>query len=63
MTLDDIRKEERTKAYAEVIEGVEQLKQVYQSGLPSLSGHPMNEEAKIVVPVLEALIEGLRKQA
>lgn len=63
MTLDDIRREERAKVYAEVIQALDQLAALYKSGVPALPGHPINDEAKIAVPLLEKLKEGLERRA
>lgn len=63
MTIDDIRREERAKVYAEVAQALDELIALYESGVPALSGHPLNDEAKIAVPLLKGLKTAIERQA
>lgn len=63
MTIDEIRREERAKAYAEVAIAIDQLVALYESGVPALSGHPINDEAKVAVPLLKGLKTAIERQA
>lgn len=63
MTIDDIRREERAKAYQEIADAIQQLIAIYQSGVPALAGHPINDEARVAVPLLEDLRAAIEREA
>jgi hypothetical protein len=62
MNIVEIKAEARREVYAEVIVGVEQLIALYRQGVPALAGHPIHDESKVAIPLLESFKEALQKQ-
>lgn len=63
VTIDDIRREERARAYQEIADAIQQLIAIYQAGVPALAGHPINDEARVAVPLLQDLRAAIEREA